>query len=187
MKLTDKQEVLLTFVKACHGDQKRKYTGEPYWTHPYEVARLVNEIPYGKEVALCHDLIEDTPCQLEDLLEKLIEIGYSREERKIIVPAVNELTDVFTTEAYPEMNRKIRKAAEAQRLFTTGALAQTVKYADMAHNTASICKYDPGFAKVYLKETKHLVKGMRKGDFDLYLLCCYSLVKGMSVSEAAEE
>jgi len=179
MKLTEKQNKLLEFVKECHTHQIRKYTGEPYWTHPYEVAKMVQKIPYGVEVALCHDLIEDTTCTLPVLILKLDEIGYNLYEKYKISASVMELTDVYTTEAFPGDNRSRRKTLEAARLSTISPLAQSVKYADLIHNTSSICENDMGFAPIYLSEKKAILKGMRDGDFDLYLISCYELTKGL--------
>lgn len=33
LQLNKQQSDLFDFVKKSHGDQKRKYTGEPYWNH----------------------------------------------------------------------------------------------------------------------------------------------------------
>ena len=67
-----------------------------------------------------------------------------------------QVTDVFTHEAYPELNRKIRKGMEADRLATISDDAKLVKLADMIDNTSSITEHDPGFAKLYLAEKAHL-------------------------------
>lgn len=41
--ITDEmKERVLEFAKKAHGDQKRKYTGEPYWTHVKEVGDIVS-------------------------------------------------------------------------------------------------------------------------------------------------
>jgi len=41
MILSLRQLKFLEFVQEQHGEQKRKYTLEPYWTHPLEVANMV--------------------------------------------------------------------------------------------------------------------------------------------------
>jgi predicted GTPase len=40
--------------------------------------------------------------------------------------------------------------------------------ADLIDNSASITKYDPSFAKVYMKEKKELLEVLDKGDKNLY-------------------
>jgi hypothetical protein len=45
-----------------------------------------------------------------------------------------------------------------------GAEVQTIKLADLIHNTASIAEFDPSFYKVYREEKKQLLKLLTKGD-----------------------
>lgn len=171
MKLTARQIALLEWVKGQHGEQKRKYTGEPYWNHVYNVAKLVSS--YGKynpliEIALCHDLLEDTECDLVGLLNYLVHSGYSNEEGLFITARVNDLTDVYTKENYPTLNRKARKEKEAKRLYCIHPVSQTVKYADFIDNTKSIVEHDKGFAKVYLAEKRDILFRMEVGNQILY-------------------
>jgi len=187
LELTEKQEALLAFVKEQHGEQKRKYTNEPYWTHPLAVAGLIDKhgTPLikkynGIEIALCHDLIEDTNCTQEQLNEKLKDIGYSGPNAFQISFSVQQLSDKLTPEAYPEMNRKQRKSAESARLGNISTVAQTIKYADLIHNTESITDYDPGFAKTYLSEKIDILDKMRNGEIKLFVLCCHALQNGIN-------
>lgn len=188
MQFTDRQKKLFAFVQEFHGEQKRKYTGEPYWTHLLGVAELVSDVTDlikdrqwnpGRilyiEIALCHDLFEDTPCTFIQLFPFLDSIGYESDERDYIIRGVEALTDQFTSENYPDMNRKQRKAAECQRLATIPYWAQTVKYADMVHNTSSILEHDKNFAVIYLAEKKRALNAMRLGNIDLLVLCCHTL------------
>ncbi|OEK03832.1 hypothetical protein BFP97_11255 [Roseivirga sp. 4D4] len=172
MRLDDKQSLLLEFVKACHTDQKRKYTHEPYWHHVYAVAEIVAEYePSGIEIALCHDLLEDTECTESDLSEKLIACGYQNEKAAFIIAGVLDLTDQFTHEAYPDLNRKARKEKEAERLGNISYIAQTVKYADLINNSESITEHDKSFAKVYLSEKADMLKLMDQGHPELFKRC----------------
>lgn len=176
MNLTEKQNKLLEFVKEQHGDQIRKYVGTPYWTHTYEVAEIVSEFVDGTiEIAFCHDLLEDTDCTQGLLLSELLEIGYEYEEAMDIVVGVVELTDVFTHEAYPQFNRKTRKELEAERLSKISVKAQSIKYADLIHNTGSIVEFDKDFAVTYLKEKKYMLNKMRLGNIDLLAKCFHTL------------
>jgi len=50
------------WAKKYHGDQKRK-SGEPYYTHPLEVAYMISEYKLKTDVivaSILHDIIEDT-------------------------------------------------------------------------------------------------------------------------------
>ncbi|MCE7039211.1 HD domain-containing protein [Dyadobacter sp. CY312] len=175
MKISSRQTRLFYFVKAAHGEQKRKYTNLPYWTHLWSVAEIVSgypDIEMGIEIALCHDLLEDTPCTSKELDEYLLDNGYHDwQDRMKIVRDVSHLTDEYTSETYPELNRATRKNLEAKRLIGITPNAQSVKYADIIDNTSSIVQYDLGFAKVYLQEISAKIYKMDKGNPDLYKRC----------------
>tara|TARA_B100000780_G_scaffold113216_1_gene79303 strand:+ start:1478 stop:1963 length:486 start_codon:yes stop_codon:yes gene_type:complete len=151
---------ILKFATKAHGVQKRKYTGEDYITHPIAVAELVGENG-GDELlvwsALLHDVLEDTKVTHEELrifLFKILNFSYAKKVLDIVV----ELTDVFTHDAFPELNRYRRKALECIRLSGVSDDAKLVKRMDIAHNTISITKHDPKFSKLYLKEKIELLK-----------------------------
>lgn len=165
--MTYRQTQLLDFVKEMHGAQKRKYTGEPYWYHCMAVARLVEHL-HLTEIALCHDLLEDTTCTFERLLFTLLNLGYTTREAHFIAEGVRALTDFYTSERFPKNNREWRKRQEAERLAQIPFEYQTVKYADLIDNTSSIVERDPAFAEVYLKEKRQILNVMDQGDVFLY-------------------
>lgn len=181
MTLTARQKRFLDFVKAQHGAQKRKYSGEPYWHHVYEVAEIVSEYePKAVEIALGHDLLEDTTCTYRQLSSFLAANGYEWEEARFIADGVQELTDEFTKENHPDKNRKQRKQLEAQRLGRVSPLAQSVKYADLIHNMSSIVAEDRGFARQFSKEKRDILHYMRRGHIDLLIRCCHVLQEATS-------
>ena len=50
------------WAKKYHGDQKRK-SGEPFYSHPLEVAYMISEYKLKTEVivaSILHDIVEDT-------------------------------------------------------------------------------------------------------------------------------
>ena len=175
MTLTDRQQKFLVFVKQKHEGQVRKYTGEPYYTHLLSVAETVSKVlpdyTLAVEIALGHDLLEDTDCTSLDLYRKLRSIGYGSTESAVISTGVVALTDVYIKDDYPDLNRKARKQLEAQRLGKIDFVAQTIKYADLLDNGSSIGQHDPGFAKVYLQEKADILAVMDKGDKGLFELC----------------
>ena len=184
LDLMQSRKKLLTFVKYCHAGQRRKYGNEWYWTHLQAVADLIikylpEETP-AYEIALCHDLLEDTDCKASTIFDQLVYVcGNTKQLAEFIVLSVKQLTDKYTPEAYPALNRTIRKQKEAARLGMAGPITQTVKYADLIHNTSTIVKYDKEFAKIYLKEKMLILDKMRSGDIRLYVECCYSLRKAI--------
>jgi hypothetical protein len=81
-----------------------------------------------------------------------------------------ELTDVFTTAAYPDLNRAARKDLEAARLWRISARAQTIKFADFVSNGVDILELDPKFGAVYMEEVRNAFLGMPQGDSRLRAL-----------------
>lgn len=183
LELTERQWALFDYVKEMHGAQKRKYTGAPYYTHLLSVADRVEQYAqngYETEIALCHDLIEDTECSLADLSGKLMSIGYDIDEDEVILAGVDDLTDKYTTERYPTLNRAQRKELESVRIIASRPIAQTVKYADIIDNMLSLAEHDPGFARVYAREVDNYLGKINMGNPELYAECCQLLteVKG---------
>ncbi|GEN24570.1 hypothetical protein HCU01_25190 [Halomonas cupida] len=145
------------FATAAHAaiDQRRKYGGAPYIEHPEAVARLVAEHQADEVMmaaAWLHDVVEDTAVSLELVRE---EFGEN------VAGLVDALSDMQTPE---EGNRAARKQRAAQRLSLADPRAQTIKYADLIHNTSSIVRHDRGFARIYLEEKRHLLEIMDQGD-----------------------
>ena len=55
------------WAKKYHGNQKRK-SGEPYYTHPLEVAYMISEYKLKTDVivvSILHDIVEDTEVTVE--------------------------------------------------------------------------------------------------------------------------
>lgn len=165
----DRRNHLLAFVHISHFPQKRKYTGEDYSVHLKAVADMADKfsLKMGYEIGLCHDLLEDTAVSFSELKEYLLRIGYSKEETDFIADGVFDLTDAYTTEYYPTLNRTKRKRLECERMSKISPNSQSIKYCDLIDNTKSIVQYDEGFAKVYLKEKLELLSVMGKGHSEL--------------------
>lgn len=147
-------------------DHRRKYTGEPYHFHTTAVAEIASAYSQDPEViaaAHLHDVLEDvTPKNPEFGPEAIL-----REFGSRVLGLVHSLTDVYTREAFPGLNRAARKLLEAQRLAMVPEEAQLVKLADILDNTRDIVRNDPGFAKVYLAEKNQLLGLMKGGPLKL--------------------
>ena len=143
------------FAKHWHGDQKRKYTGEPYITHPVAVAQIVASVSEGIEeiaVAFMHDVLEDTLAKDKDFQDYGLGFG--------ILRGVKWLTNVDKSAG----NRKERHAMDVARLAEAPDNIQTVKVADLIHNTSSIMKFDPAFARLYMREKQEVLEVLTKAD-----------------------
>ena len=159
----------LIFATEAHAsvNQVRKYTGEPYITHPIEVMMIVREHGGTEEMqvaALLHDVVEDTPVTLNDV---------EREFGMVVATIVDGMTGNETG------NRSQRKAAACDRLGAASAEVQTIKLADLISNTRTIVARDPKFAKVYLQEKAALLKFLSKGSADLHTVAWDMVHAGM--------
>ena len=172
---TQDQEVILDQVKSfatvAHGDQLRKYSGEAYVYHLFRVMNTCylyhNSLPV-LAAALLHDVLEDTATTEEELRQFLYKIMPHTDEADETLRLVIELTDVYTSEAYPHLNRRARKDREHERLATISHDAQTIKYADVIDNATNVAEYDPEFAPVLLQEYADLLERLPDGEPHLY-------------------
>jgi len=161
-------EQLAIWVAQKHSGQLIKKTNEPYFNHLISVAEMAGKFTtWGYEIGLCHDLLEDTPTTKDDFFNALISFNYDTDRAHYITDCVLELTDVFTSKAYPDTNKHSRKLQETLRLCQISAAAQTVKYADLAYNIKWVLTHDPKHAKDYLERKRKLLLGMNKGNREL--------------------
>jgi (p)ppGpp synthase/HD superfamily hydrolase len=145
----------LDFATKAHGDQVRKYTGEPYTNHLVEVMNIVRTVKSDDSMlaaALLHDTIEDTSVTEADVQR---EFGFR------IAKLVVELTDISKPE---DGNRAFRKAMDRDKLAKVSDDAQTIKLADLISNGKDIAVNDPNFAKVFLNEKRQLLEVLDRGD-----------------------
>jgi guanosine-3',5'-bis(diphosphate) 3'-pyrophosphohydrolase len=166
--------------------QVRKYTGLPYTVHTDEVSDIVRQVePDGyiaQAAAHGHDIYEDVLGHLspEEFCQQMVQdvTEVIQQEVPFIDPPVGpilrqvvdtinnvilELSDVYTSEAYPQLNRRQRKAKENERFRNVSYWAKTVKFADLISNTSDISKNDPKFARVYLAEKRDLIEALESG------------------------
>lgn len=140
--------------------QKRKYTGDGYFIHSRMVARIISFYDATPEMiaaAFLHDVLEDTQITEEFLREQ---VGNA------VTNLVIEVTDVSKPS---DGNRRLRKAIDRDHLAKASPEAQTIKLADTLDNISSIARYDPKFAKVYIREKVDLLEVMNRGNPQLYM------------------
>ena len=140
------------FAEVAHAGQTRKYSDDPYITHPIRVSEIVAHNQGTDEMiaaALLHDVVEDTPVTHDEILDKF---GAN------VSDLVFGLTDVDLSKG----NRKTRKALDRDRIASSSADVQLIKLADFIDNTTSIVQHDPSFAKLYLQEKSQMLDVMDK-------------------------
>jgi guanosine-3',5'-bis(diphosphate) 3'-pyrophosphohydrolase len=159
MSLIHEAEV---FATSSHSGQRRKYGNEAYICHPERVAREVSMVkgatPEMVAAAWLHDTVEDCGVALVTIRALF---------GATVFDYVRWLTHVYTSEMFPYLGRAERKRLEAARLAEAPAAAQTIKYADVIDNTASILIDDLEFAAVYTGEMRHLLGVCHRGDAGL--------------------
>ncbi len=145
----------------CHVGQTRR-GGTPYIEHPHRVADMVmlmseDGVLITDEMiaaAWLHDVYEDCDIQPRQLID-----ATSRSVDRY----VEELTNVYVKESYPEWNRKTRKTLEATRLAEASPQAQIIKLCDRIDNLKTIHKKGKKFALFYCDESVVLVAALTAG------------------------
>ncbi|WP_126174190.1 RelA/SpoT family protein [Altericroceibacterium xinjiangense] len=114
-----------------HGTQKRA-SGDPYFSHPIEVAGLMTDLKLDQETivtALLHDTVEDTLTTIDDI-------------RKNFGPEVARLVDGVTKLSKIEQMPENERAAENLRKFLLAMSEDLrvllVKLADRLHNMRTL-------------------------------------------------
>lgn len=153
------EQLATVFATNAHRGQVRKYTGEPYITHPIAVAEIVKTVTDDEEMiaaAILHDVIEDCAVTRDGLLA----FG------PVVTALVYQLSDVSRPR---DGNRALRKAIDRDWLSCACDKAKTIKLADLIHNSLSILANDEQFAKVYMAEKRELLQVLHGGDFTLHV------------------
>ncbi len=131
----DADEVMLNrayvYTVQKHGSQKRA-SGDPYFSHPVEVAGLMTELKLDQETivtALLHDTIEDTLATIEEV-------------ERFFGPEVARLVDGVTKLSKIEAMTENERAAENLRKFflamSEDLRVLLVKLADRLHNMRTL-------------------------------------------------
>lgn len=116
-------EKALALAVGAHAGQTRKFSGEPYVTHPLRVARYLHAAGGDEDLlvaALLHDVVEDSEVTLADLRG----LDFS--------PKTVALVDAVTRTADESYWVFLARTAAA------GADARMLKAADIADNLATL-------------------------------------------------
>lgn len=174
------EKEVLDFAKKWHGDQKRKYTGEPYWHHVKEVTEIVKTSEYHNEdmvyMAYLHDVLEDTEATIDDIYKLFRDYPNTKHYSvaETVVQGVCGLTDKSKPN---DGNRAHRKEIDRRHLSAQTWRVKTVKCADIISNTKDILANDKKFSLTYIPEKIALLQVLNDSGFDLYMRACYEVYK----------
>lgn len=153
----------LSFCVKHHTNQIRD-DGEPYYLHPMRVAAYAEHYIKGvnpflvRNICLLHDVVEDCDVSYNDIKGQFGEF---------VADHVQDLTNVYTKESYPDLNRKDRKLREHNRLAYCNNLVKQIKLIDRMDNCSPI-----KFAKnsKYLEETVDLISKIGNSNLEIKTL-----------------
>lgn len=151
----DKRHLYKKKIKELLEDIPRIPSGSCY-LHSLELAGY---FPNGLiwEIALGHELLEDTQLGEEEIKSLLGECGYSPMESIAILSGIKCLTNQYTKAKYPQLSRKQRKALESQRISQLPLGILEVKLQDRLLNLRDIKGLSEDFQKLYKGETLKLI------------------------------
>ena len=131
----DADEALLNrayvYTVQKHGSQKRA-SGDPYFSHPVEVAGLMTDLKLDQETimtALLHDTVEDTLATIED-----IEHNFGPDVARL----VDGVTKLSKIEQMPEDERAAENLRKFLLAMSEDLRVLLVKLADRLHNMRTL-------------------------------------------------
>lgn len=134
---------VLEFATYAHSGQRRKFTGEPYITHPIAVAEIAKylaadiggiDLSFLEKIALLHDVLEDTSVTYDELVSEFGEEVADRVRILTKVPGETYLQAILR--------------AKADRY------TRIVKIADNTHNRSDL---QPGSLKDKYEMSLHIL------------------------------
>lgn len=153
----------LRFATKAHEGQKRDFTGEPYITHPIDVAQIIVDDfkiadPEVIASAYLHDVIEDCNISEEELIEKfntfiadnVIMVSHTKEQDKIPYYKNYYLADIATcTVIEPAIIKIADRIANTRDFIKAGKTSYAKNY---------FHKADAIFARIYMEKDYPLIE-----------------------------
>ena len=140
----------ISFAKNAHKEQFRK-SGDPYYYHPIEVAKILSEIKLDNSSIACgllHDTVEDTTVTLEEIRE-----NFGSEIAKLVdgLTKINKFSLKVNNLKLGENYRKLLLAA------TEDIRVILIKLADRLHNMRTLDYINDHSKKINISlETKEI-------------------------------
>ncbi|MBQ7718803.1 MAG: bifunctional (p)ppGpp synthetase/guanosine-3',5'-bis(diphosphate) 3'-pyrophosphohydrolase [Clostridia bacterium] len=142
----DKLQRAYEFARELHRDQKR-VSGEPYITHPLEVAHILADLQMDSSAviaAILHDVVEDTSCTLQEISDQF------GAEVAMLVDGVTKLDLIQFTNKEEQQIESLRKMFLAMAKDVRVIL---IKLADRLHNMRTLRNIPPEKQRIKARET----------------------------------
>jgi (p)ppGpp synthase/HD superfamily hydrolase len=139
------------FAELHHRNETRKFSSSPYFVHPGNVAKLMEEFKQTPEIiaaAYLHDIIENTTITYEDLL---------REFGKKVADLDLELT---SDKNACDKSTKAQYLSKKMQIMSQDAL--TIKLGDRLDNVSRLFEADESFRNRYVKETIYILDNLNR-------------------------
>jgi (p)ppGpp synthase/HD superfamily hydrolase len=144
------------YAKEKHEGQNRKFTGDPYMSHPEGVTKILTRYVVNKHMiaaAYLHDTVEDTDASIEEI-------------EALFGPKVSGLVNELTSaKDYKErgLTKKEYMASEFSRMSSN---AFTIKLCDRLHNVLDTIRKETtlSFIKWYWKETRYVLRNLDRAE-----------------------
>ncbi|MDA3836740.1 MAG: HD domain-containing protein [Nanoarchaeota archaeon] len=150
-------EEAIQFAEQKHRDQKRKFSGEPYITHPISVATIIRDNKNSHRItelitaAFLHDTLEDTNITEQELKKYFGEFVLSLV--KELTTDENEMKKVGKTKYLADKMSNPNKMS---------SWALVIKLADRLDNVSDIHITSNEFKERYTKETNFILSEIEK-------------------------
>ena len=153
-------------LKGIHGNQKRK-SGEPYYSHPLEVAYMISDYNLKTDVivaSILHDIIEDTEVTVE-----MIQGSFGKRIAEMVDSLTRDRPDGTKLTIEEVLNDSYKKKEKEVLL---------IKLFDRLHNMQTLGAISPEKAKKITEETLNffiittMYMGYKNLEKVIYELCC---------------
>lgn len=192
--LKQKQAVdIVNVIKAfniaeqLHNGQMRK-DGEPFISHPVEVAHFLTEMDFDTNViaaALLHDVVEDCDYTIAEVKE-----NFNATIAKIVdgVTAIEGNFDNLSDDDFPKLLEEVKTYQKLISIGKENLFAFYIKFADRLHNLTTISCFPHYKQMAKVKETENWLYPILKllGANEFYRLIaneCFKIQNSNSIDE----
>lgn len=145
------------FAKESHADQKRRFSGLPYFSHPKGVARKIEDLTKDEDMviaAFLHDVVEDCDISIET-----IKIEFGVNVARLVQALTSDKVELKTCPSKAEyLLKKMLTMADDELILKLVDRQDNIQYMDKDCKTTEHKR----FVKKYSIETKYIIDGLEK-------------------------